>query len=519
MCFFKLQANIIAESCRHFIAEEHMLKVDTMIMTPAPVFKTSGHVTQFADWMVEDVKTGKVLLADHLIERIDNYTGIELGIRIRKYAILNPDTGNKKCHLRPETAQGHFLNFARLLDFSNGRLPFASVQVGRSFRNEISPRAGLIRVREFTMAEIKHFVGPEDKSHVHFSEVKDVKLCLLPKDVQSSGKTNVIEMTVGESVTKGLVDNETLGYFLRRVPLFLIKIGIDPRRLRFRQHMASEMAHGALCNHPAYDLTVHAKKTGATLVARVALPEPVFMEKEVPTFDKKALGKTFQKDSELVRAFVTDLPEEALVKIKNELVSASSSTIMIHGRDLTLVPEILTIERRTLKQSSRLSAIPDCYHVLIEAPEHSYWAREQDIQRGVLSLPAVCSKSVTAKFCRAGVFARVDDSSASIGKRYSRNDELGTPYGVTIDFASAFTLPNHFGWCSADVILRQADLGALRFREHDTTDQRIGKIDEAVTVTTDLVFSGQKRANVYPHMTACRRLIRLKLFVTQYIAS
>jgi glycyl-tRNA synthetase len=254
-------------------------------------------------------------------------------------------TGKQKGYLRPETAQGHFLNFARLLDFNNGRLPFASAQVGRSFRNEISPRAGLIRVREFTMAEIEHFVDPEDKSHGHFSEVKDVKLRLLPKDVQNSGKTDVVEMTVGESVAKGLVDNETLGYFLGRISLFLIKIGIDPRRVRFRQHMANEMAHYAAdcwdaeihtsygwiecvgcADRSAYDLTVHAKKTGAALVARVALPEPVFTEKEVPTFDKKALGKTFQKDSELVRAFVTDLPEEALVKIKNELASASLSS-------------------------------------------------------------------------------------------------------------------------------------------------------------------------------------------------
>ncbi|KAF9510531.1 hypothetical protein BS47DRAFT_1395850 [Hydnum rufescens UP504] len=65
-----LQANIIEEWHCHFIMEEHMLKVDTMIMTPAPVFKTSGHVTQFTDWIVKDVKTGKVLLMDHLIKCI-----------------------------------------------------------------------------------------------------------------------------------------------------------------------------------------------------------------------------------------------------------------------------------------------------------------------------------------------------------------------------------------------------------------------------------------------------------------
>ena len=62
-----LQANIIAEWRRHFIVEEHMLELDTTIMTPAPVFETSGHVARFADWMVKDTKTGDVLRADHLV--------------------------------------------------------------------------------------------------------------------------------------------------------------------------------------------------------------------------------------------------------------------------------------------------------------------------------------------------------------------------------------------------------------------------------------------------------------------
>ena len=154
-------------------------------------------------------------------------------------------TGKQKGYLRPETAQGHFLNFARLLDFNNGRLPFASAQVGRSFRNEISPRSGLIRVREFTMAEIEHYVDPEDKTHTHFKEVASVVLRFLPKEVQSAGKTDLLSMSVGEAVQKKIVDNETLGYFLARIYLFLIKIGINPERLRFRQHMANEMAHYA----------------------------------------------------------------------------------------------------------------------------------------------------------------------------------------------------------------------------------------------------------------------------------
>ena len=65
-----LQANIIAEWQNHFIVEEHMLKLDTMIMTPASVFETSGHVARFVDWMVKDKQTGDVLCADHLVKNV-----------------------------------------------------------------------------------------------------------------------------------------------------------------------------------------------------------------------------------------------------------------------------------------------------------------------------------------------------------------------------------------------------------------------------------------------------------------
>ena len=276
-----------------------------------------------------------------------------------KYNITNPDTGNEvddpiqfnlmfdssisltgkqKGYLHPETAQGHFLNFARLLDFNNNKLPFASAQIGRSFRNEISPRSGLIRVREFTMAEIEHYVDPLDKSHEGFHEARDIKLRLLPKDVQSQGKTELVEKSVGEAVGEGVVNNQTLGYFLARVYLFLMKIGIDPERLWFQQHMENEMAHYVsdcwdteiltsygwiecvgCADQLAYDLTVHAKKTGAPLVAHVALPEPIITEREFVMFDKKVLGKTFQRDGEALRVLVTKLPDGELVTINGAL--------------------------------------------------------------------------------------------------------------------------------------------------------------------------------------------------------
>src|ERR1700760_252179 len=149
---------------------------------------------------------------------------------MKKYSIKNPATGNdledpvafnlmfqttigpsggSVAFLRPETAQGQFLNFNKLLDFNNQQMPFASASIGKSFRNEISPRSGLLRVREFLMAEIEHFVDPEGgKKHPRFSEVAHVELELLNRTVQLDGKTDVERKPIGKAVEDGTVDNE-----------------------------------------------------------------------------------------------------------------------------------------------------------------------------------------------------------------------------------------------------------------------------------------------------------------------
>jgi glycyl-tRNA synthetase len=238
-------------------------------------------------------------------------------------------------YLRPETAQGHFVNFQRLLEFNNGSLPFASAQVGRSFRNEISPRNGLLRVREFTMAEVEHYVDPADKSHPRFKEVSKTTLRFLRKEVQSAGKNDIIETTIGDAVSTGMVANETLGYFVARIYQFLVKIGIDPNRLRFRQHMDNEMAHYACdcwdaeilvssgwvecvgcADRSAFDLTQHTKATGRSLIAQKPVDPPRFIHTTEPEWNKKELGLTFKKTSQAIMKTVESLPTGELEKIR-----------------------------------------------------------------------------------------------------------------------------------------------------------------------------------------------------------
>ena len=226
-----LQTNIIETWRRHFVLEEDMLEVDSPMITPYAVLKTSGHVERFCDFVAKDSVNSEILRVDHVIEevlearlrgdkeargekievvddakkkkkkskrqaatealklddtivqeyseilaKIDNYDGAGLSELISKHDIRNPNSGNKFSlpvytqnlmfavtigsanlprYLRPETAQGQFLNFSKLFEFNQQSMPFASASIGKSGRNEISPRAGLLRVREFLMAEIE----------------------------------------------------------------------------------------------------------------------------------------------------------------------------------------------------------------------------------------------------------------------------------------------------------------------------------------------------------------------------
>ncbi|PNY09033.1 serrate RNA effector molecule-like protein [Trifolium pratense] len=201
----------------------------------------------------------------HVLAVLDEYSYQELDAKIKKYGcpFLGPlvivpferqvaglstlrcvRTSRDTWFMRPESAQSIFVNFKDLYYYKGNKLPFAAAQIGQAFRYEISPRQGLLRVCEFTLAEIEHFVDPEDKFHPKFAKVANLEFFMFPRDEQRSGQS-AKRIRLGEAVSKGIVNNETLGYFIGRVYLFLTCLGIDKGRLRFRQHLTNEMAHYA----------------------------------------------------------------------------------------------------------------------------------------------------------------------------------------------------------------------------------------------------------------------------------
>jgi glycyl-tRNA synthetase len=465
--------------------------------------------------------------------QIDNYDGPELGELIKKYNIVNPGTGtpleppvsfnlmfstsigpssNLPGYLRPETAQGQFLNFSKLLEYNNAKMPFASASIGKSFRNEISPKSGLLRVREFLMAEIEHFVDPQLKDHPRFSEVSDeVSLHFLPKEVQQSGKTHLTTKTVGEAVKEGMVDNQTLGYFLARIYLFLTELGVDPGKLRFRQHMPNEMAHYATdcwdaelltsygwvecvgcADRSAYDLTVHSKRTGQELIVRENLEKPIVWEQWDVDVDKKWLGPSFRKDAKKVEdaiAATSQADREVLAAKKKD---GQPVIVTVNGLGEVKLDKVNIIKRR--KQQNIREYTPNVIEpsfgigrILYSLIEHIYYTRPEDAARGVLAFPPKVAPTkvlivplsqskefepvvdkISREMRRQGISNRVDASSATIGRRYARNDELGTPFGLTVDFQ---TLKD----------------STVTLRERDSMKQVRGSIEDIITVIKNII--------------------------------
>ncbi|KAL0282131.1 UNVERIFIED_CONTAM: Glycine--tRNA ligase, mitochondrial 1 [Sesamum angustifolium] len=498
---------------------------DCPCVTPEIVLKASGHVDKFTDLMVKDEKTGTCYRADHLLKDyskdklekdpnlsaekaaelrhvlavLDDLSAEELGAKIKSYGITAPDTKNSLSepypfnlmfqtsigpsglspgYMRPETAQGIFVNFKDLYYYNGNKLPFAAAQIGQAFRNEISPRQGLLRVREFTLAEIEHFVDPDDKSHPKFSEVASLEFLMFPREDQVSGRA-ARRIPIGEAVTQGIVNNETLGYFIGRVYLFLTELGIDKDRLRFRQHLANEMAHYAadcwdaeiecsygwiecvgIADRSAYDLRAHTDKSGVPLVAHEKYPEPKEVEKLVIAPVKKELGLAFKGNQRMVVEALEAMGEEEAMEMKATLETKGEAEFRVCTLDkvVTIKSSMVSISKEKKRNIKGFS-----HHLIIYCLyEHSFYTRpskDGDEQLNVFRFPPLVApikctvfplvqnqqyEEVARNIARAlttvGISYKIDITGTSIGKRYARTDELGVPFAITVDSTSSVTV-------------------------------------------------------------------------------
>jgi len=264
------------------------------------------------------------------------------------------------------------------------------------------------------MAEVEHFVDPEDgKKHERFFEVEDMELPLLDRDTQLAGHINVRRVRLADAVKKRIIDNETLAYFLARTQLFLEKIGADLMKIRFRQHMANEMAHYAsdcwdtelltsygwiecsgCADRSAYDLSVHANRTGQPLVVRENILEPQKVDEWHVELDKKQLGPKFKRHAQAVVAAVEMLDQTERQSLATTLKEAGKVEITVPGLSedgkVMLDQKLLTIERRTRFETVR-EYVPNVIEpsfgigrILYSVLEHVYWHRADEFAREVI---------------------------------------------------------------------------------------------------------------------------------------
>ncbi|PKR76689.1 glycine--tRNA ligase [Halalkalibacillus sediminis] len=387
----ELKKNLKDAWWKKFVQESpYNVGLDASILMNPKTWEASGHLGNFNDPMIDCKDCKSRHRADHLIENYyeskgeekvvdglpfdelekivkeenitcptcgsDNFTEIrQFNLMFKTYQGVTDDSSDE-IFMRPETAQGIFVNFKNVQRSMRKKVPFGIAQIGKSFRNEITPGNFIFRTREFEQMEMEFFCKPGDEL-------------------------------------------EWFDYWLDFCHNWLTNLGLNPERIRRRVHDSEELSHYSnattdleyqfpfgwgelwgLASRTDYDLTQHAEHSGENL----EYIDPQTNERYLPYVIEPALGA-----DRLALSFLTDAYDE------EELEDGTSRTVM-HFH-----PAVAPFKAAVLPLSKKLSE---------EAQEIF-----QDLAKNFM----------------------VDyDDSGSIGKRYRRHDEIGTPFCITYDFDS-----------------------------------------------------------------------------------
>jgi glycyl-tRNA synthetase len=477
-----------------YVIREGYYEIECPTIAQEAVFIASGHVAGFADKMCQCPHCKEFLRADHVAEgggirnastmKNEELSGalasckclsceevlgkVEVfGFNLMFKTSIGPGS-QRTGYLRPETAQGMFVDFSRLLRFYRDKLPFGAVQIGKSYRNEISPRQGMIRLREFTQAEAEIFVHPDEKNrHPRFTRYADYRMPLLTFTQQLNCQ-EAVTISMREAVDKGVIANEYLAYYVALTHELLMTIGIRPERLRFRQHLPDERAHYAtdcwdaeifsdrfgwvetvgLADRTDYDLNAHAKESGTPMTVFIQYDEPKKVPRRRIIPNMSVLGKQYRtKAKAIFEALANATPDEkgADVEVDGEkihipaaLFEVRDEIVDVRGEDI--VPHVI-------EPSYGIDRM--CYAVLEQAYDEDtadgetrvvmrLSPRVAPVQVAVFPLMTrdgldTIADGITRTLHKSGIQAEFDDSGA-IGRRYRRQDEIGTPFAVTVDY-------------------------------------------------------------------------------------
>jgi len=391
-------------------SREDMYGMDASILMNHQVWEATGHVGAFHDPLVEDEITKKRYRADHLLEeaKID-ITGMsikDMDNTIKENSIKSPDGNNlgdvvqfnmmlktevgvtggedSISYLRPETAQGMFVNYKNVVDSFSPKLPFGLGQIGKAFRNEIAPRDFIFRTREFEQMEVEYFVHPESwKEHFELWQKEMwefTKTIGLPQDL-------IHELEVGEG---------DRAHYSERTIDFEFDFPFGRKELY------------GLAYRTDYDLKKHMESSKEKL----EYTDSATGEKFIPHVIEPSLGLDRTVLAVLTSAYTEDVVDDN--------------------------------PRTLLKLSKNIAPIQVAVFPLVKN-------KEDIVEKAREVYKVLKSSGLRVAF----------DTHGNVGKRYRRQDEIGTPYCVTVDYDSL-------------------EDGTVTLRERDSGKQERIKIEEVV---------------------------------------
>jgi len=428
----------VIEAWKRNLLRHGAIFLDSPNVTPEDVFRASGHLERFSDIAARCRKCGTKFKAESLLTETgsipktsDEAKELLLANRVKcpvcgsvqwesydfnvMFRIQTSDGPN--LYLRPETAQGIFTDFRLLLNFNRGKLPMITAQLGKGFRNEISPRQGLIRMREFNMGEVEAFL---DREALNFPNLpSDSVVKLVPNTLAET------RLKLSEAVANSMITQDH-AFFLDLAVDVLKDVGLSGDSIRLRQHRKEELSHYArdcwdaeadidgewvevigIADRGNYDLSRHQQFSGENL--------------EV---------------TEGERSFVPSVIEPAF------------------GIDRICFALLVNAIRKRENGYKYLSLHPDI------APYHCAFLPLQN-RDGLDKLAEDVFFQIRKRDPRVTF-----DQSGSIGKRYARQDEIGTPYCITFDYQSL-------------------EDRTVTIRERDTTSQKRINIDRILDLPAE----------------------------------
>ena len=380
----------------HVHQREDIVGIDGSIITHPDVWRASGHVGSFSDIFVVCKKCKKPSKIDKSeLGKVKCECGGDYDFESAKEFKLMFSTNvgeSEKAYLRPETAQLIFSNFKFIYDNARMKLPFGIAQTGKAFRNEIAPRNFLFRSREFEQMEIEYFTKPDEPCPY---KIPDAEILVYSSDAQEKNKKPV-KMKIKSAFDKKIIKKDWHAYWLTTEFLWFKNLGANPNNFRIRQHRKDELAHYScdcwdleykfpfgwkelegIADRSNYDLSQHEK----------------FSKKDLRILDEDSKQKILpcvicEPSLGVERAFLVFLFDSYYYCKKRKNI-----ILKLHPILAPIKAAVFPIVKQPKFEKIALDVVKDL-----------------EMEWNILY-----------------------DKSGSIGRRYARNDETGTPMCITID--------------------------------------------------------------------------------------